>query len=46
MDLTELAPGLFRIRLGGTNTHLLNAYAWVRPDGVTLVDTGAVGSTG
>ena len=46
MDLTELAPGLFRIQLGGTSTHLLNAYAWVRPDGVTLVDTGAAGSTG
>lgn len=44
MDLIEVVPGLHRLRLEGTNTHLLNAYLWLDEDGVTLIDTGATGS--
>lgn len=44
MDLVEVVPGLHRLRVEGTNTHLLNAYLWLDEDGITLVDTGATGS--
>lgn len=44
VDVLELAPDLHRVRLSGGGAHLLNAYLWVGPDGVTMVDTGAPGS--
>ncbi|PRX50397.1 glyoxylase-like metal-dependent hydrolase (beta-lactamase superfamily II) [Prauserella shujinwangii] len=43
MDTVEVAPGLHQVRLG-TSTHLLNAYLALEDDGVTVIDTGAVGS--
>lgn len=44
MDLIELVPGLHRLRVQGTHTHLLNAYLWLDQEAVTLIDTGATGS--
>lgn len=44
VEINEVVAGLHRVRLGGTNTHLLNAYLWLDEGGVTLIDTGAVGS--
>lgn len=35
-----LAPDLFHVRLPSGRSHLLNAYLWRGPDGVTIVDTG------
>lgn len=44
LDLVRLSGDLYRLRIPGGPAHLLNAYLWVGPDGVTLIDTGWAGS--
>lgn len=40
LDLQQLAPSLYRLRIPTGPAHLLNCYLWLGADGVTLVDTG------
>lgn len=39
-DLLEIAPALYRLRIPGSDAHLLNSYLWLGPDEVALFDTG------
>lgn len=40
MDLLQIAPDLYRLRITGGPAHALNSYLWVGPDSVALFDTG------
>jgi glyoxylase-like metal-dependent hydrolase (beta-lactamase superfamily II) len=40
VDVLELVPNLYRVRIPGGNAHLLNAYLWLGREGVTVFDTG------
>lgn len=44
VDIQQLVPDLYRVRIPTTKAHLLNSYLWLGSDGVTVVDTGWPGS--
>jgi glyoxylase-like metal-dependent hydrolase (beta-lactamase superfamily II) len=40
IDIQQLVPDLYRVRIPTTRAHLLNSYLWLGPDGITIIDTG------